>query len=255
MINLALINDWGTVDLFVMPYFRERYFPGTSSRLRTIPHIDQSRSQFESSAKEKHIDLAARYSHYFGDWDIGVSHFYGTSRDPRLLLNTDNNGNTVLTPFYDIINQTSLDLQATKGNMLWKLEALHRSGQATTYNAIAAGFEYTFVGVMDSNIDLGLLSEYHYDDRGESAASTFEDDIGFGVRLAFNDAQSSEALIGLIWDRNTGGKLFNIEASRRIGNDFLLEAQARFFTNQKVSDPTKALSQDDYIELFLTYNY
>ena len=255
MINLALINDWGTVDLFVMPYFRERYFPGTSSRLRTIPHIDQTRSQFESSAKEKHIDLAARYSHYFGDWDIGISHFYGTSRDPRLLLGTDNNGNAVFTPFYDIINQTSLDLQATKGNMLWKLEALHRSGQATTYNAIAAGFEYTFVGVMDSDIDLGLLSEYHYDDRGESASSTFEDDIALGARLAFNDAQSTEALIGLVWDRNTGGKFFNIEASRRIGNSFLLEAQGRFFSNQKASDPAKAFSQDDYIELFLTYNF
>jgi hypothetical protein len=255
MINLALINDWGTVDLFVMPYFRERYFPGTSSRLRTIPHIDQSRSEFESSAKEKHVDFAARYSHYFGDWDIGVSHFYGTSRDPRLLLTTDNNGNNVFTPFYDIINQTSLDLQATKGNMLWKLEALHRSGQGTTYNAIAAGFEYTFVGIMDSAVDLGLLSEYHYDDRGESAASTFEDDIAIGARLAFNDAQSSEALIGMVWDRNTGGKFFNIEASRRISNSILLEAQGRFFSNQKASDPAKAFSKDDYIELFLSYNF
>jgi hypothetical protein len=255
MINLALVKDWGTVDLFVMPYFRERYFPSTSGRLRTIPHVDQTRSQFESSAKEKHIDLAARYSHYFGDWDIGVSHFYGTSRDPRLLSNTDNNGNAVLTPFYDIINQTSLDLQATKGNMLWKLEALHRSGQATTYNAIAAGFEYTFVGIMDSAIDLGLLSEYHYDDRGESATSTFEDDIAIGARLAFNDAQSSEALIGMVWDRNTGGKFFNIEASRRIGESWLLEAQGRFFSNQKASDPAFAFTKDDYIELFLTYNF
>ena len=255
MINLALINDWGTVDLFVMPYFRERYFPGTSSRLRTIPHIDQTRSQFESSAKEKHVDFAARYSHYFGDWDIGISHFYGTSRGPRLLLNTDANGNSVLIPFYDIINQTSLDLQATKGNMLWKLEALHRSGQATTYNAIAAGFEYTFVGIMDSAIDLGLLSEYHYDDRGTSTQTIFEDDIAVGARIAFNDAQSSEALFGLVLDRNTGGKFFNIEASRRIGNNFLLEAQGRFFSDQKSSDPANAFSQDDYIELFLTYNF
>ncbi len=255
MVNLALINDWGTVDLFVMPYFRERYFPGTSSRLRTIPHVDQSRSQFESSAKEKHIDLAARYSHYFGDWDIGISHFYGTSRDPRLLLGTDTNGNSVFIPFYDIINQTSLDLQATKGNMLWKLEALHRSGQATTYNAVAGGFEYTFVGIMESAIDLGLLSEYHYDNRGESAPTTFEDDIAVGARLAFNDVQSSEALIGMVWDRNTCGKFFNIEASRRINDSFLLEAQGRFFTNQKASDPAKALTKDDYIELFLTYNF
>ena len=255
MINLALINDWGTVDLFVMPYFRERYFPGTSSRLRTIPHIDQTRSQFESSAKEKHIDLAVRYSHYFGDWDIGLSHFYGTSREPRLLLSTDNSGNPFLIPFYDIINQTSLDLQATKGNMLWKLEALHRSGQAETYNALVGGFEYTFVGIFESAIDIGILSEYHYDDRGESLQTIFEDDIAVGARFAFNDAQSSEALIGLIWDRNTGGKFFNIEASRRIGNNFLLEVQGRFFTNQKASDPAKVLSQDDYIELFITYNF
>lgn len=255
MINFALINDWGTVDLFVMPYFRERYFPGTTSRLRTIPHIDQGRSQFESTAKEKHIDFAARYSHYFGDWDIGVSHFYGTSREPRLLLNTDNNGNRVLTPFYDIINQTSLDLQATKGNMLWKLEALHRSGQGSTYNAIAGGFEYTFVGIFDTNIDLGLLSEYHYDERGSTFISVFNDDIALGTRIAFNDAQSSEALIGLVLDRETGGKFFNIEASRRIGDSWLLEAQGRFFSGQKTSDPIFVFNRDDYIELFLTYNF
>lgn len=255
MVNLALINDWGTVDLFVMPYFRDRYFPGTTSRLRTIPHIDQGRSQFESSAKEKHIDLAARYSHYFGDWDIGVSHFYGTSRDPRLLLNSDKSGNPVLTPFYDIINQTSLDIQATKGNMLWKLEALHRSGQGSTYNAIAGGFEYTFVGIFDTNIDLGLLSEYHYDERGSTFLSVFNDDIALGTRIAFNDAQSSEALIGLVLDRETGGKFFNIEASRRIGESWLLEAQGRFFSDQKRSDPVFVFSKDDYIELFLTYNF
>jgi hypothetical protein len=255
MINLALIQNWGTVDLFVMPYFRKRNFPGTSGRLRTIPYIDKDRTQFESAAKEKRIDLAARYSHYFGDWDVGLSHFYGTSRDPRLLLSTDNNGNSFFIPFYDIINQTSLDLQATKGNMLWKLETLHRSGQTTTYNAIAAGFEYTFVGIMDTAIDLGLLSEYHYDDRGKTSISIFDDDIALGARLAFNDAQSSEALFGLVWDRDTGGKFFDIEASRRIGQSWSLDLQGRFFFNQKASDPSIAFSKDDYIELLLNYNF
>ena len=67
MINLALINDWGTVDLFVLPYFRERTFPGTEGRLRTQLVVDEGLSKFESSAKEKHVDLAIRYSHYFGD--------------------------------------------------------------------------------------------------------------------------------------------------------------------------------------------
>jgi hypothetical protein len=107
---------------------------------------------------------------------------------------------------------------------------------------------------MDSPIDLGLLSEYHYDDRGESASSTFEDDIALGARFAFNDVQSTEALFGIVWDRSSGCKFINIEASRRIGDSFLLEAQGRFFINQKPSDPAFAFTKDDYIELFISYN-
>ena len=144
------------------------------------------------TAKEKHIDLAIRYSHYFGDWDIGVAHFYGTSRDPRLLPTLNSSGTLILAPFYDIINQTSIDLQATKGNMLWKFEALHRSGQGETYNALAGGFEYTFVGIFDSVIDLGVLGEYHYDDRGESAPTIIEDEKGSGMHFAYKDAQKSK---------------------------------------------------------------
>ncbi len=255
MINLALINDWGTVDLFIMPYFRERTFPGIEGRPRNQPVVDEGLSKYESSAKEKHIDFAVRYSNYFGDWDVGVAHFYGTSRYPRSILTMNSSGAPVLKPFYDIINQTSIDLQATKGNMLWKLEALHRSGQGETYNAVAGGFEYTFVGIFDSAIDLGVLGEYHYDGRGEDALTFFEDDIATGMRFAFNDAQSSEALVGLIWDRNTGGKFLNIEASRRIGNDWMLEMESRFLFSQSSSDPAFAISRDDYLELFLTYNF
>jgi len=255
MINLALVRDWGTVDLFVMPWFRERQFAGRQGRLRTQPPVSEDLARFESAAKEKHVDFAIRYSHYFGDWDIGLSHFYGTSRDPRLLPGLDAGNNPVMVPFYDIINQTSLDLQATKGNMLWKLEALHRSGQGETYNAFAGGFEYTFTGVMRSAIDLGLLGEYHYDDRGESAPTTFEDDIGIGARLAFNDAQSTEALTGIVWDRNTGGLFYNMETSRRINNNWFIELQGRFFMDQSGSDPAFAVSRDDYIEFFLTYNF
>lgn len=255
MVNLALINDWGTVDLFVLPYFRERTFPGVDGRLRTQPVVDDGLSKYESSAKQKHVDLAIRYAHYFGDWDIGIAHFYGTSREPRLLPTLNSSGTVVLAPFYDIINQTSIDLQATKGNMLWKLEALHRSGQGETYNAMTGGFEYTFVGIFDSAIDLGVLGEYLYDDRGTRATTIFEDDIGTGLRLAFNDEQSSQVLMGLIWDRGSGGKFANIEASRRLGNSWLLEMQMRLLFDQSASDPAFALNRDDYLELLLTYNF
>ncbi len=255
MVNLSLIRDWGTVDFFVLPFFRERQFPGRQGRLRTHPPVDEDFAQYESSAKEKHVDFAVRYSHFLGDWDFGLSHFYGTSRDPRLIPGLDEGANAILFPFYDIINQTSVDVQATKGNMLWKLEALHRSGQGDTYNSFAAGFEYTFVGVFESSIDIGVLGEYHYDDRGESASSIFEDDIGVGSRIAFNDVQSSEVLAGIVWDRNTGGLFINVEASRRLGDSFVIELESRFFADQSTSDPAFSITRDDHIKLFLSYNY
>ncbi|HSR62859.1 MAG TPA: hypothetical protein VLN56_05595, partial [Gammaproteobacteria bacterium] len=232
----------------------ERNFPGRQGRLRTQPEVNEDLARFESGAKEKHVDFAVRYSHYFGDFDIGIAHFYGTSREPRLLP-TVQNGAPVLFPFYDIINQTSLDLQATKGNTLWKLEALHRSGQGETFNALAAGFEYTFYGIFKSRMDLGVLGEYHYDDRDEQAPTLFNDDIAIGARLAFNDVQSTEALMGLFVDRDTGGKFFNIEASRRIGANWVLELQGRFLFDQARNETAFAINRDDYVELYLTYNF
>jgi hypothetical protein len=76
MINFALQRDWGDLQLFVMPYFRERTFPGADGRLRTPAPVNTDRSEYESSAGRHHTDLAARWSHYFGDVDIGVSAFH-----------------------------------------------------------------------------------------------------------------------------------------------------------------------------------
>jgi hypothetical protein len=58
-----------------------------------------------------------------------------------------------------------------------------------------------------------------------------------------------------VWDRDSGGKFFNIEASRRLGNSWLLELQGQFFFNQKSNDLAFTISRDDHIELFLTYNF
>ncbi len=255
MVNLALIKDWGTLDFFVMPYFRERTFPGNDGRPRVTPYIKADSARYESAAEQKRVDFALRYAHYFGDWDVGIAHFYGTSREPRLLPRQTPSGQPFLSPFYDIINQTSLDLQATKGNMLWKLEALHRSGQGDTFNALIAGFEYTFVGIFDTAVDLGILGEYHYDDRDNTALTIFDDDIAMGTRLAFNDIHSTEALMGVIVDRDSGGMLFNLEASRRISEHWFLELQGRFFFDQDIDDPAIVFTRDDYVELFLTYNF
>jgi len=155
----------------------------------------------------------------------------------------------VLAPHYDLIHQTGTDIQATKGNWLFKFEALRRSGQGDTYVATVGGFEYTFVGIFDTVLDLGVLSEYHYDDRGEDTQSLFNNDIFAGSRLAFNDAQDAAVLAGISSDLDGRSKFFNVEASRRLGNRWKIEAELRIFWDVERSDPFFGIHQDDYLQI------
>ncbi len=247
MVNFAWIQNWGTLDLFFLPGFRERTFPGVKGRLRTALVVDTDQVQYESSREDKHLDAAIRWSHSAGDWDWGVSHFYGTSRDPVLLPGMDDTGNPVLLPRYEIIHQTGLALQATKGDWLWKLEAIRRESRQDTYTAATGGFEFTLVGIADSAHDLGLLLEYSFDDRGEGASTPFEDDLFVGARWVFNDVQSTEILAGVFFDRRQDGHLFNIEASRRLGNAWKLSAEMRIWSQHPVTDPLYSFGNDDHL--------
>ena len=251
MLQLSLPTDAGTFELIGMPYFRERTFPGRGGRLRTEPFIDVDRAAFESSAEEWHFDIAGRYSVSKGPIDLGLYHFYGTNRDPTLLPGSlDASGAPrSLVPRYEIVHQTGLDLQYTKDNWLWKLEALSRSGQSDWFWAAVGGLEYTFHDVAESGIDVGLLAEYLYDSRSDDEASVFQDDVFVGTRLAFNDTQDTQVLAGAIVDRNYGSTLFNIEASRRINDRWTFGAELRAFLNVNDDDRLSDLERDSYFQI------
>ncbi len=70
MVNVALVQTWGTIGVFVLPGFREQTFSGEQGRLRFPTLVSQDSAVYESSARHKHIDLAARYSHFISAWDI-----------------------------------------------------------------------------------------------------------------------------------------------------------------------------------------
>lgn len=251
MVNFALLRDWGTLNAFVLPGFRERTFPGVEGRLRTSPRVDVDQASYESARGRRHVDYALRWSKSISGWDIGLSQFYGTSRDPRLLPGVDGNGLPVLIPRYDLIHQSGVDVQLTEGSWLWKLEAIRRRGQGPTYAAATGGFEYTFTGVFGTVMDLGLIAEYLYDDRGAGAPTPFQDDVMTGLRLALNDVQSSEVLIGVVNDRRHAAKFFNLEARRRLGSHYKLSLELRAFTGAPVTDPTYFWRRDDYLQLEL----
>ena len=252
MINLALIRDWGTVDLFVLPGFRERTFPGEKGRLRFPLPVDTGQTEYESAREQRHVDYALRWSHYLGEWDLAVSYFNGTSRDPNYPLGLDAQGRPVLVPFYPQIEQLGLELQATLDAWLWKAEVISRSGQGDRpYVALTAGFEYTFVGVFDSQADIGMVSEILYDDRGNQALTPFADDLMLGARFTLNDAQSTEALLGVILDSDDSTRIVTLESSRRLGEDWKLSIEAQGFLNVARNDFLYGLRRDNYLQLEL----
>jgi hypothetical protein len=249
MVHLALVSDWGVVDLLALPYFRERTFPGPDGRPRLSLKVDTNHPFYESADEEHHTDYAFRYSHYIGVLDFGVSYFTGTGREPTLLPGTDSGGQPVLTPFYELIDQIGVDLQVVAGQWLLKLEAIHRTGQGEDFSALTGGFEYTFVGLGGSVIDLGIVGEWAYDDRGEAATTANEDDILTGIRVTFNDQAGSEVLAGLALDRDSSAQIISVEASRRFGSSVKASLEAYAFIDVPIGDPLYPLRDDDFVSL------
>lgn len=267
MIDLTLIRDWGIVDLFVLPGFRERTFPSRQGRPRFAIPVDDD-VLYASGAEELHTDLALRWSHTLGAFDIGIAHFWGTSREPRFVvlpdaINPVTQSISKVTPLYETIDQTSIDLQAIYGSWLLKLEALTRSGQGERINSAATGFEYTFVGVRESALDVGVIMEYLYDDRGDTidvarvltgapfTLSPFQKDLVLGARLTLNDAASSELLASVIIDLDGNGESYNIEASRRLGNSWKLSLEARGVSNAPDGTTQSSFSDDTRLRVEL----
>jgi hypothetical protein len=123
------------------------------------------------------------------------------------------------------------------------------------FEALTGGFEYTFVGIFNTVADLGVLGEWLYDERGEQATSPFQDDMIVGFRLTLNDVQSTEALFGVIFDRHSQGKFWNLEASRRVGESWKLSLEARAFEQIPMDDLNYGMRKDDYIQLEMAWYF
>lgn len=259
MIRAVTSRDWGQLEIYLLPGFRERTFAGRDGRLRPGPVIDVDAAAYESSAEEGHVDLALRYSRVLGDIDLGLSYFRGTSREPILLPRFEAD-EVVLAPFYPQIDQLGVDVQATLDAWLLKLEAVSRwspgniGAEASSpgfgdYLAAVAGFEYTFFDLKGTGVDVGLLTEYLWDERRELATTPFEDDVFVGSRIAWNDVQSTELLVGAAVDLGSGATFVNVEGSRRLGERFELEVRLRAFAGAEAGDPLASLVEDDYLQV------
>lgn len=256
MVNLNWYSAFGTVELFVLPMFRERTFAGEDGRPRGPLIVDTDQDAiYESDDEDTHLDVALRWSHYIGDWDIGLSHFSGTDRNPVFTTGLNGQGDAVLIPVYNLMDQTGVTLQAILGDWLWKLETTYTQSQGTEYSEAVMGFEYTRVGIFETAVDLGMIAEYLYDDRGDDAPQPFNNDLMLGLRWVFNDMQSSEILMGTIVDLDGAAIFTSIEASRRLGQSWKLSAEYRSQQDVADTDPLYPFRNDDYLQLDLAYYF
>lgn len=254
MIHLTFLRDYGVFEGFLLPYFRERTFAGEDGRLRPSLVVDTDEASYESGAEQTHLDFSLRYSHTLADMDFGIYYFQGTAREP-LLTPIMKHGELRLAPYYEQIGQTGIDIQYVAGRWLWKFEGLHRFGQGRRFAAMVGGFEYTFVGILESSMDLGLISEYVFDDRQEEYATPYNNDIMTGLRLAVNDMASSEILFGVIKDTRNSSLLTTLEASRRLSDWCRLEITAVLFNDIDDEDITYSLRDDDFVKVEAVFYY
>ena len=251
MLNLTWQHDIGRFDIFFLPHFRERTFSGDQGRLRAALPIDISAARYQHDDEQWHNDWAMRYSHYIGDWDIGLSVFTGTSREPRLVLNS---AATQWIPYYDQIEQLGIDLQYTRDAWLLKFEGLSRAGQGHTFLASVVGLEYTLFQVFESNADIGLLIEYLYDGRDpyEAPATTLNNDVFLGLRYSLNDMQDTAILGGFTRDLENESGGFRVEAERRLGDSMRIELEGQLFVYSSHDAFTTSFKQDNHFTVRLS---
>jgi hypothetical protein len=252
MMHATWIGNRAILDVYVMPFFRERTFPGTPGRLRFPVALDS-----EALPRHERVDLAARAFGTIRALDLGVSGFWGTSREPRLAVSTSG-----IELSYPTIRQLGMDAQYTRGSWLLKSETIVRGGWGETFLASVNGFEYTFGDLKGTGMDLGLLAEYHYDGREAEQlggvpiwTTLFRDDLFAGARIAMNDVQSSDLLGGAIIDRDTGETALFVEASRRVGSRFVANLEMRTFHWTDPRGPIYSMENDDYLQVGLTYHF
>ena len=262
MAHLTFSGDWGVAETFLLPYFRERSFPGRSGRPRSSLPIDENAS-YESDAEERHVDYAFRYTHSLGALDFGLSSFIGTNREPSFILSPGQSpsSSTTLVPHYEQIRQFGVDAQVTTGAWLYKMEAMHRSGarnllgQEEDYQALVLGLEHTLYAVFGSTMDLTVFAEWLYDDRGARSTSIWANDLFFAGTLTFNDAEDTRLVASLLNDLRHDYRLLTLQFERRLSDSWLMRLEMITVLSSDPQELSWGARRDSFLGFDVSYSF
>ena len=94
--------------------------------------------------------------------------------------------------------------------------------------------------------------------------TTFDNDIFAGLRITFNDPKDTNILVGTTMDLNNQHIFFDLDATRRIGENWQLQVDARLLLNTPSfqihgvpdllysnPDPLECVAEHSYIQIRL----
>lgn len=219
------------IELYTLYDVRDAWYPGEDGRLRYPILVDNDEAEYDRGQTGR-WDFAVRYKTRWGDADLALSHFYGMSRDPYYVFNSDFNDPRLI-PVYEKVNQTSLEWVLPWQMLLLKGEAIVQTGGVEQYESVAVGMEYPWGPVGDTQVDLTLYSEAIWDSRDNIPTTLFDHDVALAGRLSFNDSADSHLMLGAIVDyeyNEAAGFLF---FTRYLADSLVLNVAAQAFHDRE----------------------
>jgi len=280
MLNLKWFSDYGEFEGYLLPRFRERTFNSVNGRPFAGIGINSDLATFESNKRTDQIDIALRWLNSYDIWDIGLHAFHGTSRDPQLAPQQTAQG-PVLAPRYSQMTQVGIDAQGLFGDLALKAEIVHRdANEFETHVQAVSGLEYTLVGLLsplqdnevlpeewcdpdtanvfkklacNDRLDLGIVAEHLWDQRGTESNQPFQNDLLTGFRFTFNDAASSDALLGVIQDLDGGASVLSFEASTRFLESYRVTVETQQYLNTEDDPALQSFANESYYQAEIAY--
>jgi hypothetical protein len=238
----------GTLEVLALTYHRPRALGIGAGRFRP-PATFVARPLYQSAAGRHRLDWAARWSTRTGAVDVGLSHFWGTAREPTF------GDSAVPQPRYAIMHQTGLDAQATLGSLLLKAEAIRRDADGTTIGAVTTGVELVVGNVAGGGGDVAVLAEITLDERGARTLTGLDQDAFLAARWGSNDAAGTELMVGGTVDLRHGAHVVRLEGSRRWSGSWRVAGEVHLMGAPHASELGYLMRRDSFIRAAVSRHF
>jgi hypothetical protein len=232
----------GALEVLALAYHRPRALGLGAGRFRPAATVVVT-PLYESTAGRHRLDWAGRWSTRAGALDVGLSHFWGTAREPGF------RDGAAPQPRYAIMHQTGLDAQVTLGALLLKTEAIRRDADGTTIGAATTGVEYALGNVAGTGGDVAVFAELTIDERGARTPTGLDHDVFLAARWSPNDAAGTELTVGGTVDLRHRAHVVRLEGSRRWSASWRVVAEAHLIGAQHASEPGHLMRRDSFVRV------